>query len=576
MNGKKIIVGVLIVAAVIAVDVMAYMGFTQGAGPLSFLKKEVPVEVVQGPEGLENPVCVTFYDNYKDGEGGQAFYIEKDSMFSEADLPKLTRDGYAFAGWYTVEDPKLNEEGYYEDEWYFQKKYMDYGGPTPAEGEVTEMPFTEDVNLYAHWEAPTEISSAQELMDMNKNLYGYYVLKNDIDLSDVEFTPVGVYEAEYEFTNPQWWVHGFRGTFDGQGHTITGLTFTDGKHGNALFASAGNATIKNVTLKDYSITGKGTQGIYTAPLLAFGLGSDLLIENCHTDGVIDVSVEALDSDVIYSGVTGLTAGCWGGQILNCSAKGKLYFDYHVTNGSEINIGGINGEGYTATRNCDVDMEIKGLVTSDATVVNGEDTHGDIYIGMVQGAATIVENCTAKGSIEVSYTKPSGETSVNVGGLVGQERYDSLKNNFVDVDITVKDGKKVYAGGVVGSYNTGVYGMIGAMSGISKNNIENCLVLTKIQLDSGVEREEVMVGNVVSALPEGNENPMLSMFLSKDDQPEYKVVKSVCLTSDEEKSDGDSDITFFATLDEMKGDALKEILGTGWTYKEGELPVPSAE
>ena len=147
---------------------------------------------------------------------------------------------------------------------------------------------------------------------------------------------------------------------------------------------------------------------------------------------------------------------------------------------------------------------------------------------------------------------------------------------MDVDVTVKDGKKVYAGGVVGSYNTGVYGMIGAMSGISKNNIENCLVLTKIQLDSGVEREEVMVGNVVSALPEGNENPMLSMFLSKGDQPEYKVVKSVCLTSDEEKSDGDSDITFFATLDEMKGDALKEILGTGWTYKEGELPVPSAE
>ncbi len=517
-------------------------------------------------------VAVVFHQNYSGAEELDPVIVDKDAVVGEDLIPQVSREGYSFAGWYTDKKPK-HSDGQYENEWVYGDKYLQYGATPPEDDEPDSMPVTESLDLYARWAKPVEISKASDLDKVREDLSGYYILTDDIDLSEYDnWTPIGNYLPEYEMTNPQWWFEGFRGTFDGNGHKITGLNITNPQNGSALIAAAGNATIKNVTIENYTISGSSKKGVYTCPLLGFGLGNDTLIENCHTSGTIDLKVDNSEDDMVYCGITGLTAGCWGGVIRNCSATGTIKANINVPNGSEINIGGINGEGYTQTYNCETDMNIVVDVNSDAKPVAKTDQHTDVYVGGMQGAATVVKNCTAKGSIDVSISKANGVSSINAGGLVGQARYDSIEDNISQVDISIRDGKTVYVGGVVGSYNTGVYGMIGAMSGIVRNDIKNAIILGSININDTYSRDEIIVGPAVSKSPEGNENPMLKMFLSEDSMPSYNTSGVVYLNSVYHFENVDGTYAY-NSKDDLYGTKLKAILGDNWTYEDNKLPTP---
>lgn len=65
------------------------------------------------------------------------------------------------------------------------------------------------------------ISSAAELAAINDNPSGYYVLTADIDLADMEWTPIGAFVmgGGEEGEVPDMTV-AFTGSFDGQGHTM--------------------------------------------------------------------------------------------------------------------------------------------------------------------------------------------------------------------------------------------------------------------------------------------------------------------------------------------------------------------
>ena len=85
--------------------------------------------------------------------------------------------------------------------------------------------------------AQTEISTEAQLKAIANNLSGTYVLKNDITLSDDEWTPIGTSD------------HPFTGTLDGQGHTIIGLTVGNGvqeqtNNNKAFFGFTNGATVQ--------------------------------------------------------------------------------------------------------------------------------------------------------------------------------------------------------------------------------------------------------------------------------------------------------------------------------------------
>ena len=121
-----------------------------------------------------------------------------------------------------------------------------------------------------------EIGSVADLIAFHKavnngnNYSGKTVkLTADLDLQGENWTPIGSLLA-----NP---VQGFKGTFDGQNHTISHLTIS--QSGNVgLFYHLGG-TIKNLTLTDVNIKGSYQTGAFAA--YCSGLGT---IENCHVNG----------------------------------------------------------------------------------------------------------------------------------------------------------------------------------------------------------------------------------------------------------------------------------------------------
>ena len=117
----------------------------------------------------------------------------------------------------------------------------------------------------------------------------------------------------------------FSGTFDGQGHTISGLycCVDDGEDqyssATLIYNLYPGATLKNLNIKDslfYS-----AQMRTTAPLVATNRGT---VQNCH------VRAEVCSNAMYISMLTGSTRE--GGQILDCTADGQVI---HMESGNQI-------------------------------------------------------------------------------------------------------------------------------------------------------------------------------------------------------------------------------------------------
>ena len=82
-----------------------------------------------------------------------------------------------------------------------------------------------------------------------------YLLANDIDLSGLNWVPIGYYIDWNNSNNKP-----FSGVFDGQGHSIIGLTISGGQNDAGLFGYTHLATIRNVVIRNPQIEGRGEVG----------------------------------------------------------------------------------------------------------------------------------------------------------------------------------------------------------------------------------------------------------------------------------------------------------------------------
>ena len=124
------------------------------------------------------------------------------------------------------------------------------------------------------------------------------------------WTPVGNYDNQYT------------GTFDGNGHTITGLTVTGSYKYAGLFGDIDeNGTVKNVVLEDVQITSDNSSGSVG------GVAGDSwgTIENCSVSGSV--------SGTTFAG--GVVGSQWGGSITGCNSSATVK--------GETYVGGIAGE-----------------------------------------------------------------------------------------------------------------------------------------------------------------------------------------------------------------------------------------
>ena len=121
--------------------------------------------------------------------------------------------------------------------------------------------------------AQTEISTEEQLKAIANDLSGTYVLKNDITLSDAEWTPIGT------SSDP------FKGTLDGKGFTIKGLTVGNGANNDsnknkAFFGFTNGATVKNIAFTSAVVKGHEQAAIVVAQAISSTLS------NIYVSGVV--------------------------------------------------------------------------------------------------------------------------------------------------------------------------------------------------------------------------------------------------------------------------------------------------
>ena len=232
------------------------------------------------------------------------------------------------------------------------------------------------------------VTSAEDLKNIAKlvneqwNLGINITLTSDIDLSGIDWTPIGI---DYN--------HRYTGTFDGGGHTITGLTVTGSDQYVGLFGYIGSGgTVKNVTLKDVKIESNHSSG-YVGGVAGDSWGT---IENCSVSGSV--------SGTTFAG--GVVGSQWGGSITGCNSSATVK--------GVIFAGGIAGETNSGA-------SLTGCYATDDVTVENDGTNNSHAGGVVgyNGGGTLTA-CYATGSVT-----GSGSGTIYVGGVTGSNNLGTL-------------------------------------------------------------------------------------------------------------------------------------------------------
>ena len=288
------------------------------------------------------PIYTITYDlnggNLPYGQSNPATYDEETPTFT---LINPTQVGYSFDGW------------------------TGSNGNTPQTTVTITQGSTGDLSYTANWtdvwgvedgadgsqQHPYIISSADGL-DLLATL-----VNNGRDFSnkflklgaDIEYDPTALDANGENYTPIGNSSHLFRGTFDGDGHTISGIRInkrgTDNiDHEQGLFGKIINGTVKNVTLSNTVITGF----YYVGGIAGTIAGST--VENCHVTNTV-VVLAGHDGAYSLGGIVGyceVSGGYWNG-ISNCTSAVTLGMADGVSDCSRV--GGIVGFLYGYLSNC---------------------------------------------------------------------------------------------------------------------------------------------------------------------------------------------------------------------------------
>ena len=203
-------------------------------------------------------------------------------------------------------------------------------------------------------------------------------LEKNIDLTGKDWTPIG---TDYD--------NSYKGTFDGGGHTITGLTFTTNDEYAGLFGWLNRAgTVKNVVMEGVQITSNQIYGGSIGGVAGYSWGT---IENCSVSGSV--------SDTVYVG--GVVGAQIDGSITGCSSSATVK--------GMVDVGGVAGQTNSsatltacyATGNVTLEIDPKKNIA------------GGGLVGMNAGSSLLA--CYATGNV----TSTGSSTGyVHIGGFLG--------------------------------------------------------------------------------------------------------------------------------------------------------------
>ena len=225
------------------------------------------------------------------------------------------------------------------------------------------------------------VTSADGLMNVAELVNGgktdiNITLEKNIDLTGKDWTPIG---TDYD--------NSYKGTFDGGGHTITGLTFTTNDEYAGLFGWLNRAgTVKNVVMEGVQITSNQIYGGSIGGVVGYGWGT---IENCSVSGSV--------SGTVYVG--GVVGAQIGGSITGCSSSATVK--------GTVDVGGVAGEKWGSMTAC----YATGNVTLE--IDSPKNLSGGGLVGFNGGSSVLA--CYATGNVT---STGSSTGNVHIGGFLG--------------------------------------------------------------------------------------------------------------------------------------------------------------
>ena len=253
--------------------------------------------------------------------------------------------------------------------------WADGGGESGAAEDLGYI-YDSNTNTYTVYNADGLMNVA-ELVNGGKTDINITLDKN-IDLTGKSWTPIGTY---YD--------NSYTGTFDGGGHTITGLTFTTNDEFAGLFGWLNRAgTVKNVVMEGVQITSNQIYGGSIGGVVGSGWGT---IENCSVSG-------SVSGTVYVGGVVGVQIG---GSITGCSSSATVK--------GTVDVGGVAGQTNSsatltacyATGNVIIEINPKKNIA------------GGGLVGMNAGSSLLA--CYATGNVT---STGSSTGKVHIGGFLG--------------------------------------------------------------------------------------------------------------------------------------------------------------
>ena len=251
------------------------------------------------------------------------------------------------------------------------------GGGESGEAEDLGYIYDSNTNTYTVYNADGLMNVA-ELVNGGKSDINI-TLDTDIDLTGKDWTPIG---TDYD--------NSYKGTFDGGGHTIKGLTVTTNDQFVGLFGYLDKAgTVKNVVMEGIQITSNHVlMSGNTGGVVGYSWGT---IENCSVSGSV--------SGTVYVG--GVVGAQIGGSITGCSSSATVK--------GTVDVGGVAGQTNSsatltacyATGNVIIEMDPKKNIA------------GGSLVGMNAGSSLLA--CYATGNVT---STGSSTGQVHIGGFLG--------------------------------------------------------------------------------------------------------------------------------------------------------------
>ena len=283
---------------------------------------------------------------------------------------------------------------------------------TPEAGKFYNITLNKDKGYTDDGQGNYTVTSAEglkniaELVNEEWKLDINIILTNNIDLTGIDWTPIGI---DYN--------HQYTGTFNGGGHTITGLTVTGSNEYAGLFGRIGSGgKVMNVKLEgvqiesDNEMSAVGGVVGYSYGNIEYCSVSGSVSSNSTAGGVVGAQLDgsitgcntsATVKGVAYAGgIAGFTNG--GASLTGCYATGSVSVENNTTSAAYAGgVVGSNGASSTLTA-----CYATGSVTSSGS--------GTIYTGGVTGTndcGTLTACYHANGTV----SGPDGTT----GGVTGR-------------------------------------------------------------------------------------------------------------------------------------------------------------